>query len=155
MTLEQIKALPVSKIAAPQSHLYLWVPNAMILEGFEVMKRWGFKYKTNIVWHKVREDGGSDGRGVGFYFRNVTELLLFGTREACGPQRRGDVKSISSPHGSASTLESPTRFIQSSKRAATDHSSNFSRVIAGRDGTPGGMKSIPAPSRAPTAKNKL
>lgn len=80
MTLEQIKALPVSKIAASQSHLYLWVPNAMILEGLEVMKRWGFTYKTNIVWHKIRKDGGPDGRGVGFYFRNVTELILFGTR---------------------------------------------------------------------------
>lgn len=80
MTLEQIKSLPVSDIAATQSHLYLWVPNALILEGFEVMKRWGFIYKTNIVWHKVRKDGGPDGRGVGFYFRNVTELILFGTR---------------------------------------------------------------------------
>ena len=44
------------------------------------MKAWGFTYKTNIVWYKVRKDGGPDGRGVGFYFRNVTELLLFGTK---------------------------------------------------------------------------
>jgi N6-adenosine-specific RNA methylase IME4 len=44
------------------------------------MKAWGFEYKSNIVWHKVRKDGGPDGRGVGFYFRNVTELLLFGVR---------------------------------------------------------------------------
>jgi N6-adenosine-specific RNA methylase IME4 len=80
MTLDEIKALPVSTIAAKQSHLYLWVPNALILEGLEVMKLWGFTYKTNIVWHKVRKDGGPDGRGVGFYFRNVTELILFGTR---------------------------------------------------------------------------
>jgi N6-adenosine-specific RNA methylase IME4 len=42
------------------------------------MAAWGFKYKANVVWHKIRKDGGSDGRGVGFYFRNVTELLLFG-----------------------------------------------------------------------------
>ena len=44
------------------------------------MDSWGFTYKTNIVWHKVRKDGGPDGRGVGFYFRNTTELLLFGVR---------------------------------------------------------------------------
>ncbi len=91
MTLEEIKALPVSNIAAPESHLYLWVPNALILEGLEVMKRWGFTYKTNIVWHKVRKDGGPDGRGVGFYFRNVTELVLFGTRgslRTAAPGRR-------------------------------------------------------------------
>ena len=91
MSLEQIKTLPVSDIAARQSHLYLWVPNALILEGLEVMKRWGFTYKTNIVWHKIRKDGGPDGRGVGFYFRNVTELLLFGTRgslRTAAPGRR-------------------------------------------------------------------
>jgi N6-adenosine-specific RNA methylase IME4 len=91
MTLEQIKSLPVPTIATPQSHLYLWVPNAMILEGLEVMKRWGFTYKTNIVWHKIRKDGGPDGRGVGFYFRNVTELVLFGTRgslRTAAPGRR-------------------------------------------------------------------
>jgi N6-adenosine-specific RNA methylase IME4 len=58
----------------------LWVPNALILEGLDVMRRWGFVYKTNLVWHKVRKDGGPDGRGVGFYFRNVTELVLFGVR---------------------------------------------------------------------------
>jgi len=44
------------------------------------MKAWGFAYKTNIVWYKIRKDGGPDGRGVGFYFRNVTELLLFGVK---------------------------------------------------------------------------
>jgi N6-adenosine-specific RNA methylase IME4 len=80
MTLQEIMELPVSQLALPHSHLYLWIPNALISEGLEVMKRWGFTYKTNIVWHKIRKDGGPDGRGVGFYFRNVTELVLFGTR---------------------------------------------------------------------------
>jgi N6-adenosine-specific RNA methylase IME4 len=80
MSLEEIMELPVARIARPQSHLYLWVPNALLQEGLEVMKRWGFTYKTHIVWYKVRKDGGPDGRGVGFYFRNVTELCLFGTR---------------------------------------------------------------------------
>jgi len=63
-----------------EAHLYLWIPNALIAEGLNVMKRWGFTYKTNIVWYKIRKDGGPDGRGVGFYFRNVTELILFGIR---------------------------------------------------------------------------
>jgi N6-adenosine-specific RNA methylase IME4 len=52
----------------------------MLPEGLAVMRAWGFNYKSNLVWHKVRKDGGSDGRGVGFYFRNVTELILFGVR---------------------------------------------------------------------------
>src|SRR5688572_22137316 len=80
MKLDEIMALPVGDIAAPTSHLYLWCPNAMLPDGLAVLKAWGFTYKSNIVWHKVRKDGGSDGRGVGFYFRNVTELLLFGVR---------------------------------------------------------------------------
>lgn len=82
MELDEIKQLPVAQISKAQSHLYLWVPNALILEGLEVMRAWGFTYKTNLVWYKVRKDGGPDGRGVGFYFRNVTELVLFGTRGA-------------------------------------------------------------------------
>jgi N6-adenosine-specific RNA methylase IME4 len=80
MTLEEILELPVNRLAAARSHLYLWVPNALINEGLAVMKRWGFTYKTNLVWYKIRKDGGPDGRGVGFYFRNVTELILFGIR---------------------------------------------------------------------------
>lgn len=80
MSLEQIMSLPVQRVAATPAHLYLWCPNAMLPDGLAVMKAWGFSYKSNIVWHKVRKDGGSDGRGVGFYFRNVTELVLFGVR---------------------------------------------------------------------------
>lgn len=80
MTLDQIMALPVADIARPTAHLYLWVPNALLPDGLAVMKAWGFTYKSNLVWHKIRKDGGSDGRGVGFYFRNVTELILFGVR---------------------------------------------------------------------------
>lgn len=80
MSLDEIKALPVAGIAETPAHLYLWVPNALLAEGLAVMAAWGFTYKSNIVWHKIRKDGGSDGRGVGFYFRNVTELVLFGVR---------------------------------------------------------------------------
>ena len=80
MTLDEIKRLPVCEVADSKSHLYLWVPNALLPEGLEVMKAWGFSYKTNIIWEKIRKDGMPDGRGVGFYFRNVTEILLFGIR---------------------------------------------------------------------------
>ena len=80
MKLEDIKALPVADIADEKCHLYLWVPNALLPEGLEVMKAWGFEYKTNIIWEKIRKDGFPDGRGVGFYFRNVTEILLFGIK---------------------------------------------------------------------------
>jgi len=80
LSVKEIGEIPVERIALPRSHLYLWVPNALIAEGLEVMKKWGFEYKSNLVWYKIRKDGGPDGRGVGFYFRNVTELVLFGIR---------------------------------------------------------------------------
>ena len=75
-----ISSLPVAELTAPTAHLYLWVPNALLPAGLQVLQAWGFEYKSNIVWHKIRKDGGSDGRGVGFYFRNVTELVLFGVK---------------------------------------------------------------------------
>ena len=80
MTLDEIKVLPVSDVCEENAHLYLWIPNALIQDGLDVMKSWGFTYKTNIIWYKVRKDGGPDRRGVGFYFRNVTEMVLFGVK---------------------------------------------------------------------------
>ena len=87
MTLKEIKELPVEQIADDKAHLYLWIPNAMLPDGLAVMEAWGFEYKGNIVWEKVRKDGMPDGRGVGFYFRNVTELLLFGIKKKSAPNR--------------------------------------------------------------------
>lgn len=80
LSIHKIMELPVAQLVHDNSHLYLWIPNALIAEGLKVMKQWGFEYKTNLVWYKIRKDGGPDGRGVGFYFRNVTELVLFGVR---------------------------------------------------------------------------
>jgi N6-adenosine-specific RNA methylase IME4 len=80
LTVEAIAALPVADHILERAHCYLWVPNALLPSGLQVLAAWGFDYKSNLIWHKARKDGGSDGRGVGFYFRNVTEILLFGTR---------------------------------------------------------------------------
>ena len=87
MTIEDIKTLPIADLAGEKAHLYLWVPNALLPEGLAVMDAWGFDYKSNIIWEKVRKDGGPDGRGVGFYFRNVTEMLLFGIKKKSSPNR--------------------------------------------------------------------
>ena len=80
LSLDEIKAIPVKNVVGKQAHLYLWVPNALLIDGIEVLHAWGFEYKSNLIWHKVRKDGGPDGRGVGFYFRNTTEMILFGVR---------------------------------------------------------------------------
>lgn len=80
MSIEELSRLPVGELGQPTSHIYLWCPNALLAEGLQLMGTWGFTYKTNLIWFKVRKDGGPDGRGVGFYFRNVTEMVLFGIR---------------------------------------------------------------------------
>lgn len=80
MSLQDIMDLPIAQLVKDPAHLYLWVPNALVQDGLHVMDRWGFEYKTNLIWYKVRKDGGPDRRGVGFYFRNVTEMVLFGVR---------------------------------------------------------------------------
>ena len=89
LTLQEIKEIPVWLVSTDPSHLYLWVPNALLREGLEVMAAWGYEYKTNIIWQKIRKDGEPDGRGVGFYFRNTTELVLFGVRGKLRTFKRG------------------------------------------------------------------
>lgn len=101
--LTEICEIPVQEAAFPEAHLYLWVPNALLPEGLEVMRAWGFRYKTNIIWHKIRKDGGPDGRGVGFYFRNTTEIILFGIRGsmrtlAPGRSQVNIIKSMKQEH---------------------------------------------------------
>jgi N6-adenosine-specific RNA methylase IME4 len=132
LSLEEIKQLPVAEVAAPISHLYLWVPNALLAEGLAVMEAWGFTYKSNIVWHKIRKDGGSDGRGVGRYFRNVTELVLFGVRgkkaRTLAPGRRP--VNLLATRKQESTLVSQMNFIRSSKRVHPVHFWSYLHVAA-------------------------
>jgi len=101
MSLEMIKALPVSEVTADNAHLYLWVPNALLPDGLEVLHSWGFRYVSNIIWAKRRKDGGPDGRGVGFYFRNVTEILLFGVK--------GSLRTLSPARSQVNMIETRKR----------------------------------------------
>jgi len=101
LTGKEIKKIPVPMVAAERCHLYLWVPNALLKEGLEVVEAWGFKYKTNLIWHKIRKDGGPDGRGVGFYFRNTTEIVLFGVR--------GNLRTLSAGRNQVNIIRSRKR----------------------------------------------
>lgn len=101
MSLEAIKELSVGDVAARNAHLYLWVPNALLPEGLDVMSAWGFRYVSNIIWAKRRKDGGPDGRGVGFYFRNVTEILLFGVK--------GSMRTLSPGRSQVNMIETRKR----------------------------------------------
>ena len=63
----------IDSISQPNCHLYLWITNNLIQDGFKVMAAWEFKYITMITWIKNRI-------GMGQYFRGVTEHCLFGTK---------------------------------------------------------------------------
>ena len=142
MTLDEIRTMPIAAHVAEKSHLYLWCPNALLEEGLSVMKAWGYAYKTNIVWYKIRKDGGPDGRGVGFYFRNVTELLLFGTRGKLRTLSLAARKSTCSIRVNKSILESPWKRTTLSRRAALRRFSSCSRANAAQAGRNGAMSSI-------------
>lgn len=101
MSIEEICEMPVARLAKENSHLYLWCPNALLPWGLRVMDAWGFDYKANVIWYKVRKDGGPDGRGVGFYFRNVTEILLFGVR--------GSMRTLDAGRRQVNVIESRKR----------------------------------------------
>jgi len=72
LSFKEIRNYTLPKMSV-DSAAFLWVPNAFLKEGLEVLDAWGYKYKTIITWVKPY-------LGLGFYLRNATEQLLFGTR---------------------------------------------------------------------------
>ena len=73
MPLEQIKAMPIKDLMEDNSHVWLWVTNATIKDGYDVLEAWGFKPRSIFTWIKLRV-------GLGIYLRNCTEHVLLGTR---------------------------------------------------------------------------
>lgn len=90
MTLEDIKAMPIADLADENSTLLLWVTNAALPAGLDVMKAWGFEYKTNAAWDKYY-------MGLGNYFRGSHELLLHGTRGKAPFKFRGQRSTLMLP----------------------------------------------------------
>jgi N6-adenosine-specific RNA methylase IME4 len=73
MTLDRIKAMPICDLAREDAHLWLWVTNATLRDGYDVAEAWGFTVRSPLTWVKFR-------LGLGAYLRNSTEHLLFATR---------------------------------------------------------------------------
>jgi N6-adenosine-specific RNA methylase IME4 len=73
MTLERIKRMPIADLAEDNAHLWLWVTNATLRQGYDVAEAWGFTVRSPLTWIKFR-------LGLGPYLRNTTEHLLFATR---------------------------------------------------------------------------
>ena len=83
MPLSEIMAMPVHEIAAKDSVLFMWATVPLLPEAIRTMEAWGYKYKTMLTWEK------ENGTGMGYWFRGVTEHVLFGVR--------GNVKAFRSP----------------------------------------------------------
>ncbi|TWP34432.1 methyltransferase [Leekyejoonella antrihumi] len=73
MTLDQIKAMPVADLVSEDAHCWLWVTNATLRAGYDVLEAWGFTPRSPLTWIKPRI-------GLGRYLRNATEHLILGTR---------------------------------------------------------------------------
>jgi N6-adenosine-specific RNA methylase IME4 len=85
---EAIASRPVSMIAAEDCVLFLWATVPMLEDALSVLRAWGFKYKSHVVWDKVRI-------GTGYWFRNQHELLLVGTKgNVPGPSMGSQFASV-------------------------------------------------------------
>jgi N6-adenosine-specific RNA methylase IME4 len=73
MSLDQIKAMPVADLVKENAHCWLWVTNAVLRRGYDVLEAWGFTPRSVFTWIKPR-------MGLGVYLRNATEHVLLGTR---------------------------------------------------------------------------
>lgn len=73
MPLAAIKTMPIKELAAPDAHCWLWVTNASLRDGYDVLEAWGFTPRSPLTWIKPRI-------GLGKYLRNATEHLILGTR---------------------------------------------------------------------------
>jgi N6-adenosine-specific RNA methylase IME4 len=90
MSLERIKAMPVNSLADENAHLWLWVTNATLREGYDVAEAWGFTVRAPLTWIKFR-------LGMGHYLRNSTEHLLFATRGRAPVNFRSQPTWINAP----------------------------------------------------------
>jgi len=83
LTVEEIAALPVGKLAAPDAHLYLWTTNRYLRDAFTVADAWGFRYSQALVWAKR-----PCGLGPGGTFAQTCEYILFCRRGSLSHLRR-------------------------------------------------------------------
>lgn len=85
MTVGEIAALPVHALAEDNAHLYLWVTNKYIEDGFAICREWGFRFSTLLTWAKAPK-----GIGLGGAFCQTTEHVIFGRRGTLPALQRVD-----------------------------------------------------------------
>ena len=81
MDKEEIQSLPIQDITEDDAVLFLWVTAPCLLEGIELIERWGFEYKTiGFTWVKKNKIADSWFWGMGYYTRANAELCLLATK---------------------------------------------------------------------------
>ena len=90
MTIDRIKAMPIADLMDDNSTLLLWTTSAALPDALDVMRAWGFEYKTNAVWDKYY-------MGLGNYFRGSHEILLHGVRGKAPFKFRGQRSTLLFP----------------------------------------------------------
>ena len=79
MTLDDLKALPVSQLATDHAVLVMWAVPPMVPQAIDLMSAWGFKYKTLGSWAKQSETGRKWAFGTGYIYRSACEPYIVGT----------------------------------------------------------------------------
>ena len=91
MSLDQIKGLPIEKLAADYAHHYLWTTNSFMVQAHEVCRAWGFIPKTILTWVKTHKaDATRASMKTGYWYRSASEHIIFGVRgklRLSGPAR--------------------------------------------------------------------
>jgi len=118
LRMQDVQELPVTRLAAARSHLYLWSPNSLIPHALDVMKTWGFVHQTSLIWIKTLPDGRLSPERGGVYFRNATEMLLFGVRGEQWKRSRSQLPSnaVLAPRSNTGRPDEIYRIIQRCSR---------------------------------------
>lgn len=89
MTIKELSELPVKDITEDNAVLFIWVTSPLLEESFEVIKSWGFKYKTSFIWDKIKHN-------MGHYNSVRHEFLLIATKGSCTPDNKKLYDSVQS-----------------------------------------------------------
>jgi N6-adenosine-specific RNA methylase IME4 len=118
MTHEQLLAMPVPAWAERDCHMYLWTTNNFMTRAVDLMQHWGFQHKTVLTWIKT-DSKGKPKIGLGTYFRNTTEQVLFGVRGELRTRTASARRATCQPAKPSSAR--PVRDLPISMRSALRH----------------------------------
>ena len=150
MDLQEVRALPVAEIAAEPAHLYLWVPNTLLPEGIEVMRAWGFNYKTTLTWRKPEGRRQRRTRN-GLLLPQRHRAILFGVRGKNARTLKPGRTQVNYLESRKRETHLAGRSTRSSKPAAPAPTSSFSREVAARVGPRGETRrTVMCPPGRPT-----